>query len=104
MICRNIDKVDDTMDDIREQMDLASEISNAISNPLGLDTGIDEDELAAELEQLEQVELDASLLAAKAPVQKAAAGKAPEQAVAGKMQAEIDEERELEELRASMAI
>ena len=61
----NIDKVDDTMDDIREQMDLANEISSAISNPLGLDTGIDEDELAAELEQLEQAELDATLLDVK---------------------------------------
>ena len=58
-------KVDDTMDDIREQMDLANEISSAISNPLGLDTGIDEDELAAELEQLEQAELDATLLDVK---------------------------------------
>lgn len=122
----NIDKVDDTMDDIREQMDLANEISSAISNPLGLDTGIDEDELAAELEQLEQAELDATLLDVKnvSGVEVAAGAsssyaripqaqvKSPGLGGAGgvtmskgsKSQAELEEERELEELRASMAL
>ena len=117
----NIDKVDDTMDDIREQMDLANEISSAISNPLGLDTGIDEDELAAELEQLEQAELDATLLdvktvsgigvgaqQARVPQQQQQV-KSPGLGSSGaggksKSQAELDEERELEELRASMAL
>jgi charged multivesicular body protein 4A/B len=50
------------MDDIREQMDLANEISQAISEPVGFGTEFDEDELNAELEQLEQEELDAKLL------------------------------------------
>eukprot|EP00842_Homolaphlyctis_polyrhiza_P006567 jgi/Hompol1/6911/HPOL_002363-RA len=58
----NIDKVDQTMDDIREQMDLANEISDAIAQPVGFGAEFDEDELNAELEALEQEELDARLL------------------------------------------
>lgn len=107
------------MDDIREQMDLANEISSAISNPLGLDTGIDEDELAAELEQLEQAELDATLLDVKGvsgvrvpqaltPQQQQQQVKSPglgsSTGTKSKSQAELDEEKELEELRASMAL
>lgn len=108
------------MDDIREQMDLANEISSAISNPLGLDTGIDEDELAAELEQLEQAELDATLLDVKSvsgvgvgvsqsriPQQQQqvkSPGLSSGTGTKSKSQAELDEEKELEELRASMAL
>ncbi|ORX51462.1 hypothetical protein BCR36DRAFT_267448, partial [Piromyces finnis] len=58
----NIDKVEDTMDDIREQMDLANEISDAIAQPINFGDVIDEDELNAELEGLEQEELDYQLL------------------------------------------
>ena len=50
------------MDDIREQMDLANEISQAISEPVGFGIEFDEDELNAELELLEQEEMDAKLL------------------------------------------
>ena len=64
------------MDSIREQMDLTNEISEAISNPVGMGQMVDEvsfpspldafhgayiddqDELKAELEALEQEELD----------------------------------------------
>ncbi|KAI8905945.1 Snf7-domain-containing protein [Gorgonomyces haynaldii] len=58
----DINKVDATMDDIREQMDLANEISDAISQPVNFGVDIDEDELNAELELLEQEELDEKLL------------------------------------------
>ncbi|KAI8808530.1 Snf7 family [Cladochytrium replicatum] len=60
----NIDKVDATMDDIREQMDVANEIATAISQPVGFGAGLDldEDELEAELDALEQEELDENLL------------------------------------------
>ena len=129
------------MDDIREQMDLAQEISTAISNPLGLDAGslMDEDDLARELEELEQAQLDASLLdvsrgkepisaisssagRTKAPVSSFANGNkstvtnplmtsgvgttsiSSPTNLSAKSQADLDEERELEELRASMAI
>jgi len=50
------------MDDIREQMDLANEISDAIAQPINFGDVIDEDELNAELEGLEQEELDMQLL------------------------------------------
>ncbi|CAG8510831.1 9780_t:CDS:2 [Funneliformis mosseae] len=61
-----MEKVDDTMDSIREQIDLADEISNAISAPMiGID--LDDDELTAELEELEQEVLDSQLLGADAP-------------------------------------
>jgi charged multivesicular body protein 4 len=42
LLCRNIDRVDTTMDSIREQMDLTNEISDAISNPVGMGHDIDE--------------------------------------------------------------
>lgn len=50
------------MDDIREQMDLANEISDAISQPVGFGVEFDEEELNAELEELEQEALDEKLL------------------------------------------
>ncbi|XP_061903654.1 charged multivesicular body protein 4b-like [Entelurus aequoreus] len=58
----NIDKVDDMMDDITEQHEIAQEITNAISNPIGFGEDVDEDELLAELEEMEQEELDRNLL------------------------------------------
>uniref|UniRef100_A0A673IAJ4 Charged multivesicular body protein 4Bb n=1 Tax=Sinocyclocheilus rhinocerous TaxID=307959 RepID=A0A673IAJ4_9TELE len=59
---RDIDKVDDLMQDITEQQELAQEISDAISRPVGFGEECDEDELLAELEELEQEELDKNLL------------------------------------------
>uniref|UniRef100_A0A667Y571 Charged multivesicular body protein 4b-like n=1 Tax=Myripristis murdjan TaxID=586833 RepID=A0A667Y571_9TELE len=58
----DIDKVDDLMQDITEQQELAQEISDAISKPIGFGEEYDEDELMAELEELEQEELDKNLL------------------------------------------
>jgi charged multivesicular body protein 4 len=103
----NIDKVENTMDDIREQMDLANEITASISQPLGMDMGLDMDELDAELEQLEQEELDATLLDAKAgplPTLPAVATPTATAQPAAKESPMSAEERELEELRASMAL
>jgi charged multivesicular body protein 4 len=57
----NIDNVHDMMDDIAEQNDIANEISNAISTGI-VSSGVDEDELAKELEELEQETLDSELL------------------------------------------
>lgn len=57
----NVDNVHEMMDDIAEQNDVANEISNAISNGIITST-VDEDELAKELEELEQEELDKDLL------------------------------------------
>ncbi|XP_061429222.1 charged multivesicular body protein 4b-like [Lethenteron reissneri] len=58
----DIDKVDDLMADITDQQDLAQEISDAISKPMGMSDDYDEDELMAELEEMEQEELDKELL------------------------------------------
>lgn len=58
----NIDKVDELMMDITEQQEVAQEISDAISRPAGFGEDYDEDELMAELEELEQEELDKNLL------------------------------------------
>ena len=65
----DVDEVHDMMDDIAEQHEVANEISNAVSNPVGFGTDIDDDELEAELAELEgdlelaeQEELDKELL------------------------------------------
>ncbi|XP_068451313.1 charged multivesicular body protein 4b [Clinocottus analis] len=58
----DIDKVDDLMADITEQQEVAQEISDVISRPIGFGDEFDEDELMAELEELEQEELDKNLL------------------------------------------
>lgn len=61
----DIDKVDDLMSDITEQQEVAQEISDVISRPIGFGEDYDEDELMAELEDLEQEELDKNLLEIK---------------------------------------
>merc|ERR1711976_168945 len=53
----DVDKVHDMMDDIAEQQDVAKEISEAISNPVAFGQEFDDDELEAELADLE-AELD----------------------------------------------
>ncbi|XP_016338019.1 charged multivesicular body protein 4b-like [Sinocyclocheilus anshuiensis] len=58
----DIDKVDELMQDITEQQELAQEMSDAISKPVVFGEEFDEDELLAELEELEQEELDKNLL------------------------------------------
>lgn len=50
---RAILQVHDLMDDIQDQQEVAKEISEAISNPIGYND-VDEDDLLAELEELEQ--------------------------------------------------
>ena len=55
----NVDDVHDTMDDIAEQNEIAQEISDAFV-PAGQE--FDEDELIAELEELEESELEKQLL------------------------------------------
>ncbi|KAM6927328.1 charged multivesicular body protein 4b isoform 2-T2 [Xenentodon cancila] len=61
----DIDKVDDLMAEITEQQEVAQEISDVISKPIGFGEEYDEDELMAELEELEQEELDRNLLEIK---------------------------------------
>eukprot|EP00298_Acanthocystis_sp_HF-20_P026990 c4855_g1_i1.p1 GENE.c4855_g1_i1~~c4855_g1_i1.p1 ORF type:complete len:238 (-),score=95.00 c4855_g1_i1:94-768(-) len=104
-----IDSVDQTMDDIQEQMDLANEISEAISQPTG--AYVEDDELEAELAELEAEGLDETLLSVestpKTALPKAAvSGKSPELNLpsAPTSQVTVDEdEQELRALEASMA-
>ncbi|RZC76039.1 hypothetical protein C5167_001319 [Papaver somniferum] len=56
----NIDDVDKTMDEINEQTQNMKEIQTALSTPIGYD--FDEDELEAELEELEELELEEQIL------------------------------------------
>jgi charged multivesicular body protein 4 len=92
-------QVHDLMDDIHDQQEVAKEISEAISNPIGFGNDLDEDELLAELEELEQEELDKQLLdVAPAPAAKlpdVPAGE-PSRAAAGKAKTDHDDLAELE--------
>ncbi|KAK8973058.1 hypothetical protein V6N11_049408 [Hibiscus sabdariffa] len=70
----NIDDVDKTMDEINEQTENMKQIQEALSTPIGAAADFDEDELEAELEELEGAELEEQLLqpattAPAAPVQ-----------------------------------
>ncbi|XP_037433982.1 vacuolar protein sorting-associated protein 32 homolog 2-like [Triticum dicoccoides] len=58
----NIDDVDKTMDEINEQTENMKQIQDALSAPLGASADFDEDELEAELEELEGAELESQLL------------------------------------------
>jgi charged multivesicular body protein 4A/B len=58
----NVDDVHNLMDEVAEQQEIANEISDAISNPIGFGQDVDEDDLLAELEELEQEELEDKLL------------------------------------------
>ncbi|KAJ3120961.1 CCA tRNA nucleotidyltransferase, mitochondrial [Physocladia obscura] len=107
----NIEKVESTMDDIRDQMEIANELSDAISQPVNFGTEIDEDELNAELELLEQESLDAKLLDTGLGAGLSAAPSVPSTIPAAIAQAprpqreQVEEEDpELAELKASMAI
>ncbi|XP_042450376.1 vacuolar protein sorting-associated protein 32 homolog 2-like [Zingiber officinale] len=101
----NIDDVDKTMDEINEQTENMKQIQEALATPIGSAADFDEDELEAELEELEGAELEEQLLqpAAAAPV-------APVHAPAGRLptrptpQKNTAEEDELAALQAEMAL
>ena len=58
----NIDDVDKTMDEINDQTESMKQIQEALSAPIGAAADFDEDELEAELEELEGAELEEELL------------------------------------------
>uniref|UniRef100_A0A663E383 Charged multivesicular body protein 4C n=2 Tax=Aquila chrysaetos chrysaetos TaxID=223781 RepID=A0A663E383_AQUCH len=64
---RDLNKIDDLMQDITEQQDVAQEISDAISNRAAFADEFDEDELMAELEELEQEELNKGMRDVRLP-------------------------------------
>ncbi|XP_044149831.1 charged multivesicular body protein 4c isoform X1 [Bufo gargarizans] len=63
----DLDKIDELMQDINEQQDVAQEISDAISRPSGFGEEFDEDELLAELEELEQEDLNKHMANVRLP-------------------------------------
>jgi len=97
----DINKVDDTMDEIREQMDLTNEITEGIAQPLG--EPIDDDDLLAELDQLEQETLDEQLMGLNSAPVSSKLPSAPTGVPQGKAKQPIDEDAELAALEASMA-
>jgi len=102
-----VEDVDKTMEDIQSQMEIATEIETAIAQPLG-NVMFDEDELDAELEALEQENLDEKFLNVTAPSgpisEPAAKQPAAKVAVKSPPQSQIDEEAELRALEDSMAL
>ncbi|CAA3005523.1 vacuolar sorting-associated 32 homolog 2 [Olea europaea subsp. europaea] len=98
----NIDDVDKTMDEINEQTENMKQIQEALATPIGAAADFDEDELEAELEELEGAELEEQLLqpAFAAPA-------APVQVLAGRVPARpklTKEEEELAALQEEMAL
>nr|XP_020032316.1 charged multivesicular body protein 4c [Castor canadensis] len=63
----DLDKIDDLMQEITEQQDIAQEISEAFSQRVQFGDGFDEDELIAELEELEQEELNKKMTNIRLP-------------------------------------
>lgn len=111
----NVDAVDATMDDIQEEMATADEIGRAISQPVG--ELYDEEEMEAELRDMEELELEDKLLGSgsvAAPAAPVHAGyqlpEAPSHAVLGSTgiqvigDADEDEMEALRKLEASMAL
>jgi len=106
----DVDQVHDMMDDIAEQQDVAKEISEAISNPVAFGQDYDEDELEAELRDLEeelevdeQKKLDEEFLdvGPSASALPEVPSVTPERQQPVKKKKELtDEERELAELEA----
>eukprot|EP00026_Physarum_polycephalum_P017129 Phypoly_transcript_18237.p1 GENE.Phypoly_transcript_18237~~Phypoly_transcript_18237.p1 ORF type:complete len:239 (+),score=57.24 Phypoly_transcript_18237:101-718(+) len=89
----NADKVDNLMADIEDQMEIHREISDAISQSFGMQ--FDEDELDAELEALEEENLNETLGVVNVPQVKVAK---PARSV------EEEEEEELRKLEMSLAV
>ncbi|KAI5437233.1 hypothetical protein KIW84_023379 [Lathyrus oleraceus] len=100
----NIDDVDKTMDEINEQTENMKQIQEALSTPIGAAADFDEDELEAELEELESAELEEQLLqpatTAPAATSYVPAGRQPTRPVPAKP---TPEEDELAALQAEMA-
>ncbi|KAH0457575.1 hypothetical protein IEQ34_012890 [Dendrobium chrysotoxum] len=102
----NIDDVDKTMDEINEQTENMKQIQEALAAPIGAAADFDEDELEAELEELEGAELEEMLLepattAPGAPVHTIPAGRQQIRPTAQKNSADEDE---LAALQAEMAM
>mmetsp|Transcript_7080 Transcript_7080/g.19991 ORF Transcript_7080/g.19991 Transcript_7080/m.19991 type:complete len:234 (+) Transcript_7080:323-1024(+) len=99
-----IEKVDQIFDDINEQNDQMREIQEALGQSLGPAADMDEDDLLAELEEMEAEQLDTELMEPAVPAKKVDTGLPS--VPAGKVAAPVKtpEELELEALQAEMAL
>ncbi|CAD5173208.1 unnamed protein product [Musa acuminata subsp. malaccensis] len=101
----NIDDVDKTMDEINEQTESMKQIQEALSAPIGGAADFDEDELEAELEELEGLKLEEQVLqtatTAPAPPVQVPAVRIPTQPVPHKNTSDADE---FAALQAEMAM
>ncbi|GIY16829.1 charged multivesicular body protein 4b [Caerostris extrusa] len=96
----DVDQVHDLMDEVQEQQEIANEISDAISNPVGFDRDFDEDELARELEELEQEELDEQLIAVGPPAEELPSVPTAEPSRPAKAKPVEEDDDEMKELAA----
>ncbi|CAH8305913.1 unnamed protein product [Eruca vesicaria subsp. sativa] len=97
----NIDDVDKTMDEINEQTDNMKQIQDALSAPIGSAADFDEDELEAELDELESLELEDQLLQPVRPLPEAKQSARPTPIPQKKQTAHEDE---LAAIQAEMAL
>ncbi|KAI0677067.1 Snf7-domain-containing protein [Trametes maxima] len=94
-------KVDETMQEIEEQTQLANEVSQAISSNTYMGVDIDEEELKEELANLEEEELNSRLMADSVPIHHPAG---PSRIEDKRQAVEDDEEAQLKELQAALAM
>ena len=99
----NIDKVDDLMDEIKEEMEMADEISNALAQPVD-PLLTDEDDLLAELQELEAEDVEEQLLQpAKKAQEEISMPDVPSSQLPSIPNASKEEEAELRQLEAELA-
>jgi charged multivesicular body protein 4 len=94
------DKIADVMDQVQEANDMANEALDALAQPIG-GAMVDDDDLLAELDELDQADLDEQMMGLASP-----AGKAPA-TTAAKPGAKVapvsaQDEDDLEELERMM--
>lgn len=94
------DKIDKQMDQVRDAIDAADDISAAISQPIGIMGTEDDDELLAELAEIENEEFEKTML--EMDTKSAATAKSKSPAVAAA--ASVQEDDDLAALESDMAI
>ncbi|ERN04318.1 hypothetical protein AMTRI_Chr08g210540 [Amborella trichopoda] len=101
----NVDDIDKTMEEVNEHTENMKQIQEALAAPIGAAADIDEDELEAELEELEGAELEEELLqpTGSVPAVQRPAANLPQRAAP--LQSTSNEEAdELASLQAEMAL
>ncbi|CAL5048618.1 unnamed protein product [Urochloa decumbens] len=102
----NIDDVDKTMDEINDNMENMRQIQDLLSAPMGAAADFDEDELEAELADLEGEELETELLAPTTIAPSTAPVRVPtaQQSTRPSAQSSKADDDELAALQAEMAM